>query len=421
VQASKDSNGLCNAGMAFLLTSAITASTCGLARGFEWRQWRGAERDGKSKESGLLKSWPEEGPPLLWSVGGLGAGFSSVSVADGFIYTTGLVGKEGVLSAIGLEGNLRWQKVYGEGWSGSHSGTRTTATVDEGSVYVVSGHGKVVCFDARSGELQWEVDALARFGGMEVEWGISESPLICEDKVICTPGGEAGCVVALDKRTGKTVWTSKGLGDKHGYCSPILVEWAGRKVIVTVTARAIVGLDAATGEVLWQHQNKLHKGEPRRVNPNTPLYCEGEIYVTSRWVGGVKLRMSEDGRSVRQEWSDTVFDPHHGGAVLVDGYIYGASSKDKWMCLDWATGEVMYEKKWIGKGSVIYADGMLYCYEEKKGTVGLVRATPKGFEVVSSFEVSLGSGPHWSHPVICGGRLYIRHGEMLMAYDIRER
>lgn len=386
----------------------------------DWPQWRGWKRDGVSSETGLLKKWPEGGPKLLWSVKGLGKGFSTVAIADGTVYTTGLVSKIEKLFAFDLQGNKKWTKSYGKGWAGSHPGARTTPTVDGDRLYVISGAGVVVCFDAKTGQKRWWVNVVERFGGQSLNWGISESALIEGEKVICTPGGSDATVVALDKNTGKTVWTSEGLSDAAAYCSAILVERGGTRLVVTITARSIVGIKAEDGTVLWQHRNKLHKGKPRDVNPNTVVHDGGRLYVTSRFVGGMMLELSEDGSRVSKVWENVDHDPHHGGVVAVDGFIYGASTESKkWMCLDWATGKVLYERRWRGKGSLASAEGMLYCYEEEKGTVGLVKASPKGFEIVSSFKVPEGTGEHWAHPVVCGGRLYIRHGDVLMVYDIK--
>jgi outer membrane protein assembly factor BamB len=394
------------------------ASAC---YGDPWPQFRGLNRDGKSKETGLLKKWPEGGPKLLWYAKGLGKGFSSVAIADGYIYTTGMVGKDkqGILFAYDTEGVFKWKVPYGPAWSGPHSGARTTPTVDGNSVYVISGYGNLVCFNAKTSRKKWEVDVLKRFKGKNIKWGISESVLICGDNVICTPGGENASVVALNKMTGKTVWTSKGLSDSSAYCSPILVEEEDRKLVVTITASHIVGIDPADGEVLWRHQNKIREGKPRHINPNCPIYHDKDIYATSRFVGGTKLKLHEDRTKISEIWVDENLDPHHGGVVLVGGFIYGANSKrDNWLCLDWATGQRRYEQEWGARGSIIYADGMLYCYESEKGTVALVKASPKGFDIVSSFRVSHGTGDHWAHPAISDGRLYIRHGNALMAYDI---
>ena len=389
----------------------------------DWPQFRGPNRDGKSPETGLMKKWPEGGPELLWLVEGLGTGFGSAAVADGCAYLTGMAkkDKQGVLFAFDPNGTRKWQASYGPEWGGSHAGSRTTPTVDGDRVYVLSGQGNLACFDAKTGAQRWHADTAKKFGAQNTNWGLSESVLVAEDKVICTPGGTDAGLVALNKMTGETIWTSKGLSDASAHCSPILVERGGRNIIVTITAAHIVGIDLNTGEVLCQYQNKLHKDKPRHVNPNSPLYCDGAILVASRFVGCVMLKLNADGRQVSEAWTNEELDPHHGGAVLVDGFIYGANTKRQgWMCLDWNSGKTMYEKKWLGKGSIIYADGMLYCYEEKEGTLGLVPASPDAFNVVSSFKVPHGTAEHWAHPAISNGTLYIRHGDALMAYDIKQ-
>ncbi len=408
-------------GLALCLIGLSFYST---AEAADWPQWRGPNRDGKSSETGLLKKWPEGGPKLLWSIDGLGTGFSTVSVADGLLYTTGMVGREGILFAYDLQGNLKWKKSYGAEWRGSSPGVRTTPTVDQDRVYVMSGHGRVVCFDAKTGEEKWAVDTLKRFDGKNIRWGISESVLVDRNNLICTPGGKDATIVALDKMTGETVWTSKGLSEKSCYSSLILVERGGNHLVVNITENSVVGVDADTGKVLWVDKFEEYQEKPKNINPVTPVYYNGCIYATSGYDdGGAMLELSLDGSKVSRKWVDTTLDCHHGGVVIVDGYIYGANWKSNrdgnWVCLDWDSGKVMYEEEWICKGSITYADGMLYCYEEKEGTVALVKASPKGFDIVSSFEVSKGTGKHWAHPVVCDGRLYIRHGDALMVYDIK--
>jgi len=356
----------------------------------------------------------------------LGRGYSTVSVANGLIYTTGMVGKEGILFAYDLNGNLNWKSSYGPEWSRSYPGARSTPTVDGNRVYVRSGLGAVLCFDALTGQSQWVVDTLKKFRGISPTWGIAESVLIDGNKVICTPGGRDASVVALDKMTGQTIWTSKGLSERSAFCSPILIERGGNRLIVTMLARSVVGLDAETGKVLWRDGfAEYQKNRRRQNNPVSPLYHDGCVYTTSGYDdGGAMLQLSPDGSKVIRKWVDTTLDVHHGGVVLVDGYIYGSNSngnhRGKWVCLDWDSGKVKYETNWKDyKGSIIYADGMLYCYEEGKGTVGLAKASPEGFDVVSSFEVTKGTDRHWAHPVICDGRLYIRHGNALMVYNIK--
>lgn len=412
------------------IDAAAKAKTASAGTINAWAQFRGPNRDGKSAETGLLKKWPEGGPKLLWSVEGiLGIGFSSVAVVDGYVYTTGMVGEDnqGMLFAFDLEGNPKWQKPYGPEWTGSRKGVRTTPTVDGDRLYVISGYAKVVCMDAKKGDIVWEVDGKQKFGSQKIKWGISEAPLIVDDKVICTPGGPDATLVALNKFNGETVWTTKGLSDKACYSSPILVERGGNQIIVAQTDSNVVAVDAGSGKVLWKDafsNYQVGPENPKNINPPSPVYADGCVYVTSGYDdGGAMYELSADGTSFKRRWVDKTLDNHHGGVVIVDGYIYGSNwlnnRKGNWVCLDWETGKVVYETKWQNKGAVIYADGMLYCYDEKDGVLGLVRATPEKFDVISSFSITKGDGMHWAHPAISDGRLYIRHGNTLMAYDIK--
>ena len=394
----------------------------------DWPQWRNTDRSGISKEAGLLKEWPEGGPELLLSVTDIGKGFSSPSISNGVLYITGTVENTEILSAFDLEGNLKWKEEYGKPYSKSYPDARTTPTVDGDSVYVISGTGDVVCFDAASGDVKWSVQAFDKFGGKQGSWGTAESPLVVDSKVIYTPCGEKTTVVALDKNTGQTVWTSKSLSDQSGYVSPKLVERGGKKLIVTVTGNYIIGINAENGDILWQI--KYTEIPPPKsgndINIVTPLYHDGRIFVTSGYDHtGVMLELSEDAASASVAWWNQDLDTHHGGVVLIDGYIYGSNwinnKNGNWVCLDWNTGKTMYEKKWNNKGSIILAGGLLYCYEEEKGNLALVKASPEDFTIVSSFKITQGKGPYWAHPVISDGVLYIRHGDVLMAYDIRAK
>ena len=390
----------------------------GWASGEDYPQWRGPNRDGKSADTGLLKQWPEGGPKVLWSVKGLGGGYATVAVADGMIYTTGLKGANGVLLAYDLAGNPKWKKEYGPEWSKSgrmpHPGTRTTPTVNDGLVYVCGAMGNLVCFDAKTGDRKWAVDTLKKFKGRNIRWGISESLLIDQDNVICQPGGIGAGIVALNKKTGATVWVCKDVSDASAYCSPIVVRRGDRRLLVTVTAKAIVGVDAKTGKLIWKRpfRNKA------AVHANTPIHHDGILHVTSGYnYGGIAVELSKDGSETAKLWRNNRLAVHHGGVVQVDGYVYGADNRS-WVCQNLKTGEVMHQDKVVGKGSATYADGMLYCYGEN-GTLALVKATPKAFTTVSSFKITQGDGQHWAHPVVSGGRLYIRHGDVLTAFDVR--
>jgi len=383
----------------------------------DWSQWRGPHRDGISKETGLLKSWPEGGPAVLWSVEGLGEGYSSPSVTDDSVYVSGMVGTMGTLFAYDLQGKLRWKRSYGPEFDDSYPGARSTPTVDGDRVYVFSAHGVLGCFAAADGKKIWSVDVKAKYNGVLPKWGFAESVLVDGGKVFCTPGGPNASVVALDKMTGQDIWRTKGLSESSGYCSPILAHHNGRDILITLTAKSIVGIVPDTGKVLWKHGHITSYD----VNAITPVYVDGTVYVTSGYgSGGVLLRLSDDGTKVTEVWQDKTLDTHHGGVVVVDGYAYGSAMRRNWICLGMKDGKVRYEAKGVGKGSVTYADGMLYTYAEK-GTVGLVKATPSGHDVVSSFKVSKGAGPHWSHPVISEGRLYLRHGDAMVVYDIKAK
>lgn len=390
----------------------------------DWPQWQGPNRDNISPETGLAKQWPADGPEMLWSANAIGHGYSSVAIADGRIYTTGKVEEAGFLTCLDMDGKQVWQVDYGPEWNRSYPGTRCTPTVDDGYVYVISGTGQVACFKAADGEKVWQVDGFALFEGQYPNWGYSECPLILDNKIIFTAGGKKALVAALNKKDGSVVWTTPANGDKSAFCSPIAFEWAGKTVIVCMTSDHLMGIDETDGSVLFSYPLSNHiEGRVRGTHPNTPVIHEGKIFVSSGYdMGSAQLAVAEDGKSVTQVWSNLEFDNHHGGIVLLNGFLYGANwqsnKQGKWMCVNWKTGETVYEQEWGNKGSLTSADGMLYCYEEASGTVGLVPATPAGFDPVSSFQITLGEKEHWAHPVICGKRLYIRHGDILMAFDI---
>jgi outer membrane protein assembly factor BamB len=262
----------------------------------------------------------------------------------------------------------------------------------------------------------WTVDLMKQFGARNLDWGITESLLVDGDRVFCTPGGPSVTVAALDRHTGKTIWKIKADGETSGYCSPCLVRHGQRRLLLTMTGKSIIGIDADTGEYLWRRTHYTDYD----VNANTPLYHDGFIYVVSGYgTGGQMFQLSEDGTGIKQVWTQRKLDSQMGAAVLVDGYIYGSGHNNRgWHCLEWETGEVQYTARKIGnKGAIIFADGMIYCYSES-GHVGLVKPNPQEFVVVSSFREKKGSGEHWAHPVIKNGRLYIRHGDALMVYRI---
>ncbi len=380
-------------------------------------QWRGPNRNGVYAETNLLKTWPAEGPKQLLAITGLGQGFSSPSVTDSKIFITGMLDKTGYLFAYNLQGILLWKSPYGTEFSVSYPGARSTPTVVGDLVYWMSGNGIVSCFDCNSGKQIWSVDILKTFNGPNLEWGATESLLIDGENLICTPGGPEGNIVALNRMTGKTIWKSKGYGEKSAYCSPILVEHGGTRLIVTMTGTSIIGVDANSGTFYWRHPHRTEYD----IHANSPIYQNGYIYYVSGYgSGGALLQLSSDGKSIKEIWRNRELDSQIGAAVLVNGYIYGSGHNTrKWQCLDFKTGKIVYTSDKRGKGNIIAADGMLYCYDES-GQVMLLKADPAAYSLVSSFKITQGTDQHWAHLVIKNGRLYVRHGDTLMVYDIKK-
>jgi outer membrane protein assembly factor BamB len=386
-----------------------------MASGQAESQWRGPNRDGVYSGESLIKVWPEAGPEEIWSVEGLGDGYSSAAVTADRVYLTGMTKGEGFLYAFDLDGKPVWKASYGPEWNGSRPGARTTPTVVGDRIYLMSARGQAVCLSTE-GKKIWSVDLMSQFGARNLQWGMTESLLVDGDRVFCTPGGREVTIVALDRHAGKTIWKIKADGETSGYCSPCLVKHGKRRLLLTMTGKSVVGIDADTGEYMWRHSHVTDYD----VNANTPLYHNGFIYAYSGYgTGGQMFQLSEDGTSVKRVWSQAKLDSQMGAAVLVDGFIYGSGHNSRgWHCLDWRTGKVQFTARKIGnKGAIIYADGMMYCYSET-GHVGLVKPNPQDFELVSSYRVKKGSGEHWAHPVIKDGRLYIRHGDALMVYHI---
>ncbi len=317
-----------------LIMFALSAVT--VARGEDWPQFRGLNRDGKSPEMGLLKEWPAEGPTLLWRVEGLGQGFASPAVAGGQVFVTGIVGdkKEGMLTAFDNAGKLQWKTRYGVEFDDqSYPGTRSSPTVDGEHVYEWSGMGVLLCLEAKRGAILWSRDVAKDFGGVAPRCGFAEAPCIYKETVICTPGGKDSTLVALDKRTGKTVWTSTGFSDQSAYCSPILVKRGNLTLIVTITARHVAGLDADSGKLVWEQPFDTTAEDPN--HSVAPVCQDGWLYATSgHRDGGQMYALSPDGRQATPSWTDTTLNTLHGGLLFIDGFVYGSNSRGKWVCLE---------------------------------------------------------------------------------------
>jgi outer membrane protein assembly factor BamB len=384
----------------------------------ETAQWRGPNRDGKYNETNLLKQWPEAGPTLLWHFDGLGEGHSSAAVANNRIYTAGLLDGIGYLFCFDLTGKVVWKVPYGEEWTESYAGARSTPLVHNGKVYLYSGFGKLVCRKADNGEFIWSVDVLKDYQGPNIKWGVTENLLIEGNKLFCTVGGAEANVIALDSETGKLIWKCSGKGEASAYGSPALIKLKTRNILVAQTASSILGIDTEKGTLLWSHD------QPNKysVHANTPLFHDGFLYCVSGYgKGGVMLKVSEDGSSVQEMWRNTNIDNRMGGFVLVNGKIYGSDDPGKaWYCLDWKTGTNMYSEKITGRGNIIYSDGMLYLYGDN-GEIVLAEPLPNSFKKVSSFPMPFGTDQHWAHLTIAHGKLFVRHGSSLMVYDISKK
>ena len=379
-------------------------------------QWRGENRNGMYNETGLLKSWSSSGPQLLWKYEGLGEGHTSVSIANGKIYVTGMHGDRLILYVFDMTGRLLAQKEIGREWNTSHNGTRSSVNINDGKLYVFNALGNLYCLDEATLNVVWTKNLLRDFDGRNVMWGITENPLIVGNKIFMTPGGARNNMVAMNKNTGALIWSSQGEGTPSSYCSPIYIGDQSIPMVVTNMRDHVIAFNADTGEKLWS----VPLSNQRSIHPNIPIYHDGMIFITTGYGGGaMMLRLRNGGRSVEQVWKNAEMDNQIGSAIKIGDYVYGSGHNNRyWFCVDWRTGATKYRVRDMAPCNVISADGMLYCYSER-GTMNLVRPNPDRLELVSSFNVTLGTGPHWAHPVIHQGVMYIRHGNALMAYKVK--
>jgi len=391
-------------------------------------QWRGPNRDGIYPDTGLLKEWPEEGPEKLFVARDLGRGFSSAVATRERVYVTGTRDSTEYLTALDLNGKALWQVPIGRCYDQSFPETRSTPTVEGERVYLLTGMDQLVCFHALSGEEIWRVDLHEVYGSRWDMFGVSESVLLVDDKVITTPCGENTTVIALDKMTGELIWKSGSMDAHRGNLSPILIEHCGKNYFITSTQTHVLGIDPENGEILWDyHYNFLNSAhENTTILANTPIYKDSCLWISNGWdVPSVMLEIAPDGRSVSEKFRDRTFDNQNHGVVLVEGYLYGSNftgrNSGKWVCMNWDTGEIVWIADFDNKGPIICAEGMLYLYEEKRGHLGLVKADRGAFKLVSSFRHDEGAGAHWARPTIFNRVLFVRHGETLTAYDIRKK
>ena len=380
-------------------------------------QWRGENRNGMYlNETGLLKEWAPDGPELLWYFDGLGEGHTSVAISNGKIYITGMHDDRLTLYVLDKSGRLLKEREVGREWNIDWNGTRSSVCINDGKLYIFSALGTLYCLDQTTLEEVWKKDLLAELGGRNLRHGMAENPLIVGDKIFMAPGGETHNVVALNKNTGALIWSSQGEGTLSAYCSPIYIEGYSVPMLVTIMREHIIAFNANTGEMLWSHPHTNGPGN----HPNIPIYSDGMIFSTTGYRGGsMLLRLTNNGRAAEEVWTNDV-DNHMGSAIRLGNYIYtsGHRSNSGWFCIEWNTGEIKYRIESATESNVIYADGMLYVYDHR-GIMSLIRPNPERYELVSSFEVTMGTNQHWAHTVIHQGVLYIRRGDTLMAYKVK--
>jgi len=405
--------------LVFVVWVTISAAAQ-LAPGPDWPQWRGPNRTGLSNETGLMKQWPATGPPRGWSVANLGAGYGSIAIKGDRIFVQGLKGKDSTVSSLSsADGRIVWSKVLGPTADNDRGpGPRGTPTVDGDRVYVLSESGDLACLRIQDGSVLWQRNIVRDFGARNIPWLISESPLVDGNTVIVTPGGRNAGLVALDKMSGKTIWTSKELSDEAGYASVIAADIQGVRTLMTLTAEAGVGVRASDGKLMWRYRPVANN----TANIATPIFSDNKVFYSSSYgTGGALLGLRAEGGEVKAQeiYFTREMQNHHGGLVLVNGYLYGFNNSIL-TCLEFATGKLMWRHRSVGKGSLTYADGNLYLFSEDN-VVGLAEATPAGYSEKGRFQIADQGWPSWAHPVVSGGRLYIRNQGTLASYNIQAR
>jgi outer membrane protein assembly factor BamB len=393
-------------------------------------QFRGPDRDGKFPETNLLKEWPENGPELLLEFEGIGEGYSSVISNGKYIYASGKIGNMDHLTCIDFEGKQKWQVAYGRSWDQSYPNTRSTPTIEEDRIYIISGVGELVCLNTETGNINWKINVDEDYQADWHTWGVAESPLIVDNKVICSPASAMATFVAFDKMTGEVIWKTPGTDGQRSYVSPVLGKFNGKDYILGASASDLFIVDPESGEIKTSYKyfdaSKWTWQPKGMIWANSPLVKGNMIFLSIGYNYPAKmLKVNDEVTSIEEVYTDTLLDNHHHGLIELDGYLYGSywisNGSGAWACLDWNSGEVMYDEEWNSKGEMVYADGMLYVYVEKRGNVGLVQPDPSGFKVISSFQIEKGNGPHWSHPYIFNGKLFLRHGDVLMVYSLVQR
>jgi outer membrane protein assembly factor BamB len=392
----------------------------------DWLQWRGLDRKDISTETGLLQSWPKGGPKLLWTCKNAGAGYAGPSIHGDQLLVMGANGPQEFVFTLDVKtGKKGWSTMIGPLYKNDWgNGPRGTPTIDGNQLFVISGQGMLVCLELATGQVVWKKSLVKDLGGQIPSWGYAESPLIDGDKVVCTPGGRQGAVAALDKKTGKVLWQSQDFTDPAQYSSLVISQAGGVKQYVQMTGQSVAGVGANDGKLLWRFLRTS-----RVAAVPTPIVQDDLVYVTSGYgCGSHLLRISGAGKNlkVREVYASKGMENHHGGAILIDGYVYGHSNHGGWKCQDFKTGKFNWnELQKLGKGSCTCAGGRLYLYSEREGNVVLLEPSPEQwkehgrFTIPNQSKIRSSRGGIWTHPVVANGRLYLRDQDLIYCYDVR--
>jgi outer membrane protein assembly factor BamB len=402
------------------LLSVVGALTLGVSlSAADWPQWNGPDRNGLSKETGLLQQWPSSGPSLVWTATGLGNGYGSTAVVGTRVFVQGTRNGRSVVVAYNrADGKEVWSKALGSAGDDDRGpGPRGTPTVDGDRLYALTEGGDLACLKTDGTDV-WKRNILREFGGRQLQWLISESPLVDGAHVVVTPGGPGAGVVKLDKMTGVTVWQAKELSDAAGYSSLIAADVQGVRTYMTFTANAAVGVRASDGKLMFRYTPAAN----RIANITTPVFSDNKVFFTSGYDTGAGL-LSLSAQNGMVNAQETYFTRemknHHGGVVLVNGYLYGFDDSIL-TCIEFATGKRMWRDRSVGKGAVTYADGRLYLQSEGN-VVGLAEASPSGYVEKGRFTIPDKELPSWAHPVVSDGRLYVRNQDSIFVYDIKAK
>ena len=402
------------------ISIALLCFAANLSNAEDWPGWRGKDRTDISRETNLLTSWPAGGPKKVWMYDNAGVGYSGFAVVNNRLFTMGTRDNETILICLdATTGEEIWFRPMGEilenGWG---NGPRSTPTVEGDLVYALSGPGVLVCAKVADGEIVWQ-RTMEEFGGVEPKWGFSESVLVDGDRVVCTPGGNVGMAIALNRFDGELIWQTETLTGQPHYSSFIKVEHEGKPQYIQLARKFAFGVQPETGEVLWESD-----WDGRVAVIPTPIYNNGKVYLTSGYGVGCKL-ITLDGSEPSEVYKNKVMKNHHGGVVLVGDHLYGHSDGTGWVCQSFQSGEMIWnEKDALDKGAMSVAGNMLYCIGEDSGDVVLAKATPDGWSEQGRFTLSpqtkirKSRGRIWTHPVISNGKMYLRDQDLIFCFDV---